>query len=122
MKTAAEKLFVNCADEKELIAKISAICGIKQDVIRTVWTHTFFNTYLSILEQREKKLVEIKLPFMGKIMLRFNEENDDFEQFLLIDPNVRDIIKSLRTGNDTGLVSYFKEHFINRTIDVIKES
>jgi len=112
-----EKIFVQDADQKELITKISALCGLKQDIIKQVWQYTFFSTYLSLLEQKDKKTCEMKIPYIGKIMLRFNEDNNDFEQFLLIDSNVKEVIKNLRNGYDTGLVQFFQENFINKVID-----
>jgi len=116
-----EKLFISDAEQKELITKISALCGLKQDIIKQVWMYTFFNSYLSLLEQKDKNVNEIKLPFIGKVMLRFNEENADCESFLCLDHNVKEIIKNLRTGNDTGLVQFFQENFINKVISNIVE-
>jgi len=55
-------------------------------------------------------------------MLRFNDEDKEFEKFVLIDQNVQDIIKNLRSGNDTGLVQFFQENFINKVINTISEN
>ena len=111
-----EKLFISDSEQKELITKISALCGLKQDIIKQVWMFTFFSTYLSLLEQRDKGITEIKLPYFGKIMLKFEDDNS-FESFLCMNQNVKDVIKNLRNGNDTGLIQFFTETFINRVID-----
>ena len=117
-----EKLFVQDAEQKELITKISALCGLKQDIIKQVWQYTFFNIYLNLLEQKDKNISEIKLPHIGKIMLRFKEGEQDFDKFILLDQNFQEIIKNLRAGNDTGLVQFFQENFINKVIDNISET
>jgi len=117
-----EKLFVQDTEQKELITKISALCGLKQDIIKQVWQYTFFNIYLSLLEQKDKNLNEIKLPYLGKIMLRFNDENSDIDKFILLDQSFQDVIKNIRLGNDTGLVQFFQENFVNKVIDNIIDS
>ena len=114
-----DKLFTSDGEQKEMITKISALCGLKKDIIQQVWQYTFFSTYLSILEQRDKNINEIKIPYLGKIMLRFNDSDNSFEQFLLIDPSFKEMIKNLRSGNDNGLVNFFQENFINKVIDHI---
>ena len=105
-----------------MITKISALCGLKQDIIRQVWQYTFFSTYLSLLEQRDKNIAEVKLPYIGKIMLRFKEGETEFDKFILVDRNVQEIIKNIRAGNDTGLVQFFQESFVNKVIDNITEN
>jgi len=81
--------------------------------------YTFFNNYLSLLEQKDKNMAEIKIPYIGRIMLRFKEGEPDLEPFILLDSNVKDIIKNLRTGNDTGMVQFFQENFINKVVNNI---
>lgn len=114
-----DKIFVQDSEQKELIQNISALCGLKQDIIKQVWQYTFFSIYLSLLEQKDKNISEIKIPYLGKILLKFNDENLDFEKFLLVDSNVQEMIKKIRAGNDTGMVQYFQENFISKVIDNI---
>lgn len=114
-----EKLFSSDIDQRELITKISALCGLKQDIVKQVWQYTFFSIYISLLEQKDKKINEIKLPYVGKIMLRWDDEGKEFEQFLLMDPSFRDIVNKLKKGEDTGLVQFFQENFINKIVDNI---
>ena len=116
-----EKLFKHDAEEKELISKISALCGLKQDIIKQVWQYTFFSTYISLLEQKDRPISEIKIPYLGKIMLRFKENEPEFERFLLIEEEVQEIIKNIRNGDDTELVQFFQENFINKVLNNILE-
>jgi len=120
-KEKIEKLFLHDIDQKELITKISALCGVRTDIIKQVWMYTFFNSYISLLEQRDKHFAEIKIPYFGKVMIRFKEDGGKFDQFISIDPHVEEIINNLRKGNDTGMVQFFKDNFVNKAIDFIAD-
>jgi len=117
-----EKLFIQDAEQKELISKISALCGLKQDIIKQVWMYTFFNTYLSLLEQKDKNINDILVPYLGKIRLRFNDGESEFDKFILLNENFQDVIKNLKAGNNNGMIQFFQENFINKVVDNISES
>ena len=124
-----EKLFTNDNEQKELITKISALCGLKQDIIKSVWQYTFFSVYLSLLEQKQKGINEVPIPYIGKLVLRFPDEKirefdperKELEPFFIMNQNFKDVIKNLRAGNDIGLVEFFKENFINKIVEQIIE-
>jgi hypothetical protein len=54
-------------------------------------------------------------------MLRFKENEPEFERFLLIEEEVQEIIKNIRNGDDTELVQFFQENFINKVLNNILE-
>ena len=117
MKTI-DKLFVMDNEQKELIQKISALCGIKQDIIKQVWQYTIFNLLLQLLENKDKTLNTIQIPFFGKVVVRPDQEvKGEFEAFLALNPNFRETIKTIKAGNETGLIAFFQENFINKILD-----
>ena len=117
MKTI-DRLFVIDGEQKELIQKISALCGIKQDIIKQVWQYTVFNVLLQLLEDKNKNFNTLQIPFFGKILLKPDtERKGDFESFLALNPNFKETIKAIKTGNETGLIAFFQENFINKVLD-----
>jgi hypothetical protein len=65
----------------------------------------------------------ISIPYLGKIMLRPSKEDDKtFDQFLLLTDNFKTILHNVKNGDETGLIQFFQENFINRVIDNIVES
>jgi len=113
-----DKLFIMDSEQKELIQKISALCGIKQDIIKQVWQFTIFNVLLQLLEDKDKNFNILQIPFFGKILLKPDpEKKGSFESFLALNPNFKEIISSVKSGNETGLISFFQENFINKVLD-----
>ena len=106
------------SEQKELIQKISALCGIKQDIIKQVWQFTIFSILLQLLEEKNKDFNVLQIPFFGKILMKPDEEKKgEFESFLALNSNFKDIIKSVKSGNETGLIAFFQENFINKVLD-----
>jgi hypothetical protein len=119
------KLFQEDSEQKELIQKISALCGLKKDIIKQVWQYTFFQVYLNLLEEKENKRNQksynmISIPYIGKIVLRSNQEKE-LEPFIILNQDFKNVIKNIQNGDETGLIQFFQENFINKTIDNIVE-
>jgi CRISPR/Cas system-associated protein endoribonuclease Cas2 len=119
------KLFQEDSEQKELIQKISALCGLKKDIIKQVWQYTYFQVYLNLLEEKEDKHNQksynmINLPYIGKIVLRTNQEKE-LEPFIILNQDFKTMIKNIQNGDETGLIQFFQENFINKTIDNIVE-
>jgi hypothetical protein len=120
------KLFQEDSEQKELIQKISALCGLKKDIIKQVWQYTFFQIYLNLLEEKENKRNQksynmINLPYIGKVVLRNNNQDKELETFFILNQDFKNVIKNIQNGDETGLIQFFQENFINKTIDNIVE-
>jgi hypothetical protein len=120
-----KKLFQEDSEQKELIQKISALCGLKKDIIKQVWQYTFFQIYLNLLEEKENKHNQksyniIQIPYIGKIIIRLNQEKE-LEPFIIMNPDFKGMLKNIQDGDETGLIQFFQENFINKTIDNIVE-
>jgi hypothetical protein len=120
------KLFLEDSEQKELIQKISALCGLKKDIIKQVWQYTFFQIYLNLLEEKEDKKNQrtyniITIPYIGKIILR-NNQDKELEPFMILNQEFKNVIKNIQNGDETGLIQFFQENFINKTIGNIVET
>lgn len=81
-----------------LLNEISAISGIQRAVIKEVWEYMFIS-WAEKLAAGEGKLVELKIPFMGKIAVQYKKDilnadgtvSTDIMQFI----NVSDQFKKL---------------------------
>ena len=116
------KLFQERKEEKELIQKVSSLCGLKQDIIRQVWMYTFFNIYLSILENSDKNVHVITIPYLANMLVKPDTENkDDFTAFVSLSDDMKKALKDIKNKNETNLVKFFQEHFINKTLENVME-
>jgi hypothetical protein len=120
-----EKLFTISAEEKQLLQKISSLCGVKQEIIKEIWQFTLFNSFLDLLENKDKNYNILSVPFLGKLLVKPDKENPgEFENFFILNEETKSIIKKIKNGYETDLIQYFQENFINKVlenIDNIKE-
>jgi len=108
------KLFTLDSDQKQLLLDISALCGIKQELVVDVWQYTLFTIFLKILENKDKKVNIIKIPYLGNALLK--ETDEGFETFFSVNQNFIDIVKKIKKGDDSGLVEYFQQEFLEKLL------
>jgi hypothetical protein len=115
-----DKLFIEDSEQKELLQKISALCGLKKDIIKQVWQYTFFQVYLNLLEEKDAPYNIVSIPYIGKMMVRPNKEkNGEFDPLFIFNEGFKSVYKNIKNGDETGLIQYFQENFINKTLDNI---
>jgi hypothetical protein len=114
-----EKLFTEDSEQKEFLKKISSLCGLKKDIITQVWQYTFFQVYLDLLENKDKPYNEILLPYIGRLLIR-PRENKDMDIMFAMNDNFSKVYKNIKNGDETGLIQFFQENFINKVIDNIQ--
>jgi hypothetical protein len=117
-----EKLFTISSDEKQLLQKISSLCGVKQEIIKEIWQFTLFSSFLEILENKDKNYNIISIPFLGKILIKPDKEKPgELENFFILNEDTKSIIKKIKNGYETELIQYFQDNFINRVLENIDE-
>jgi agmatine/peptidylarginine deiminase len=115
-----EKLFTISVEEKNLLQKISSLCGIKQDIIKEIWQYTFFNTFLDVLEKKNNNYNIIPVPFLGKIIIKPDKEvPGEYENFFILNEDTKSLIRKIKKGSETELIQYFQENFINKVLENI---
>jgi hypothetical protein len=118
-----EKLFTVSSDEKQLLQKISSLCGVKQEIIKEIWQFTLFNSFLELLENKDKNYNIISIPFLGKILIKPDKENpEEYENFFIINEDTKSIIKKIKNGQETELIQYFQNNFINKVLENIDDT
>jgi hypothetical protein len=118
------------SDQKKIIQDISSLCGVKQETVSQVWKYTLLMNYLSLLENRKVKNHMIQIPFIGKIWVHQGDSASGGagggDEDLTIQPffteSFSEMIRRLKTGDDTKLVKYFEEEFIDPVLTEIEES
>lgn len=112
------ELFSLTPEDKVLLQKISSLCGVKQDIIKEVWQFTLFNAYLDILENKDNSYHTISVPFLGKIMVKPNKQDpSELENFVALSENTKSMIRKIKLGAETQLVSFFDENFIKKSLE-----
>jgi hypothetical protein len=118
-----DKLFASSSEEKQLLQKISSLCGVKQEIIKEVWQYSLFSAFLDILENKDANYNIISVPFLGKILIRPDKERpDEFETFFSFNEETKNTIKKIKSGQETELIQYFQENFINKVLENIDDS
>jgi hypothetical protein len=77
--------------------------------------------YFTFLENRNTKSHSISIPFIGKVWVN-QMENGDMRAQPFFTESFSDMIKKLMNGDDTKIVKYFEEEFINPVLQEISES
>lgn len=114
------KLFELDRETKELLQNVAAMMGDKPADIIAVWQHTIYTYFISFLESSDKNYNVIKIPFIGKILLRESkEEKGEFDVLVSLDDSFKEQLRKCKKQNMTDLISYFQENNIEKTIENI---
>jgi hypothetical protein len=109
------------SDQKKMIQDISSLCGVKQETVSQVWKYTLLMNYLTLLENRKTKNHMIQVPFIGKVWVHEREDGEiDVQPFFT--ESFSEMIKRVKSGDDTRLVKYFEEEFVDPILQEIEES
>jgi len=113
--------FEMSSEQKKIIQDISSLCGVKQETVSQVWKYTLLMNYLGLLESRDSKHQVIQVPFVGRMWIHEGEDGGLDVQPMFSEAFI-DMIKRVRSGDDTRLVKYFEEEFIDPVLLEISES
>jgi hypothetical protein len=80
-----------------------------------VWQYTIYANYLHLLEDSSKPFSRFQIPFFGSVLIKHNKDGD-LDMFLSMTESMKDAISKIKHGNDAGLVEYFQENFVDRTV------
>jgi len=108
------------SEQKKIIQDISSLCGVKQETVSQVWKYTLLMNYLSLLENRSSKNHVVQIPFIGKIWVHEGESDLQIQPYFT--EQFADMIRRVKSGDDTRLVKYFEEEFIDPVLTEIEES
>ena len=64
------KLFEYDKDTKDIVLDISALFGVKSEVVKQVWEMTVLAMLLKTSDFEDSKNVRLKIPFIGNMLLR----------------------------------------------------
>lgn len=122
MKTSQKsKLFELDRETKELLQNVSAMTGDKISDVVAIWQHTIYAYFMQILESSDKNYSTIKIPFVGKILIKESkEEKGEFDYLVSIDENFKEQLRKTKKQDLSDLISYFQENNIEKTVDNIK--
>lgn len=106
-----EKITLN-KDTKDLLEEISSLFGVKTDIIKDVWEYTLIVWLLKYADS-DTSLKRIFIPYLGTVGLRFKGEklsnNDkieaDFDSFIALDSNFKDLLKSVQNNKSDELLT-----------------
>ena len=105
-----------------MITKISSLCGIRQDTIKEIWQYTIFTMLLDIMEKKDAGHHTAVIPFLGKFLIKpSTEDPSGIDSFFIMNPELKDNIRKIRAGMETGLVSFFEENFVNKMVENITD-
>jgi hypothetical protein len=88
-------------DDKLLIEEVAALSGIAKSSIREIWEYTMFHALERVMTaDKAGKYAEVKIPFIGKIKVKFKEDyigekgllETEVTSFAAIDPEFKKLI------------------------------
>jgi hypothetical protein len=109
------------SDQKKIIQDISSLCGIKQETVSQVWKYTLLMNYLNLLEHRDSKNQVVQIPYIGKVWVHEQDDGELSTQSFFTE-SFTEMLKRMKTGDDTKIMKYFEEEFIDPVLTEIEES
>lgn len=115
------KEFFASKETKDLLARISALFGIKQSVIRQVWDYTLFEWFLE-MSRDENNVKSIEIPYLGILTLKVDGERIDESSGEIVTDVAskmslsKEFIKMLgkiQAEEESELAEYLKESYID---------
>lgn len=122
MKTSQKsKLFDLDRETKELLQDVAGMMGDKPSDVIAVWQHTIYTYFMHIFESPDKNYSVIKIPFIGKLLIKESkEEKGEFDILVSMDDAFKEQLRKAKKQDVSDLISYFQENNIEKTIDNIK--
>jgi hypothetical protein len=115
------QLFEISIDQKKLVQEISSICGIKQETILQIWKYTLLLNYLTLIEKKESRINVLNIPLVGKILASIKEDGE-LEVSAYLTEALQETIKKIKNGDDTEVIKYFTQEFIDPVVAEICEN
>lgn len=120
------KLFEYDKDTKDIVLDISALFGVKSEVVKQVWEMTVLAMLLKTSDFEDSKTVRLKIPFIGNMLLRDKGsviENGkctpDIECFVSLDENFKQLFDRARYNDFDNLSEYVQDKYLSDIIDKI---
>lgn len=120
------KLFEYDKDTKDIVLDISALFGVKSEVVKQVWEMTVLAMLLKTSDFEDNKSVRLKIPFIGNMLLRDNGaviENGkctpNVECFISLDDNFKRLFDRARYNDFDSLSDYVQDKYLSDIIDKI---
>lgn len=110
-----EKMILD-KNSKELLEKVSALFGVKNEIVREVWEYTVF-TWLLSMSDENKKLKQLTVPFLGNIGLKFKDSTIDnstgkieceCDAFIALSDSFKDMVKGIENNHSKELAEYLQ--------------
>lgn len=121
------KLFEYDKDTKDIVLDISALFGVKSEVVKQVWEMTVLAMLLKTSDFEDCKSVRLKIPFIGSMFLRDKGsviENGkctpDIECFVSLDENFKQLFDRARYNDFDNLSDYVQDKYLSDIIDKIE--
>jgi hypothetical protein len=121
-----KNFFILDDQTRDIIKQTSTLFGVKSEIIKEVFEYLAFTWMLQIAKKPEG-LVQLVLPYLGKIGIKFGEESlnnqgelePDMKVFTVINDTFKEMIKSLRDRDLTQINEYFKVNYIDKLASTI---
>ena len=115
-------------DTKELLQEISALFGLRPDVVKQVWEATLIALFLKMTENPEAEH-ELQVPFIGKLFVKYknsySKDNNCFttvDSKMFLDEEFKNIVGDVYFQGNAPLIDYIQNTLIKNTIENIKSS
>lgn len=119
----SKKIFELDKEQRDFLQKVSSYCGLDRASTQVVWEFTIFTMLMEIAENPDCSYNVLQIPYLGKILFKESRENpNEYDMFLSLNDNIKDLAKKAKKGNLQDLISYFSEKFIKSSIKELEES
>lgn len=125
----SKKLFNMDAETKKMLQSISSTYLVPSEVVNKVWEYTIFTMALK-LASGNGNIDKITIPFIGNLYLSENGKTVDkngvalpnIESTIVLSDTFKEIFRNVKQSDFDCLSEYFDEQYIQKIINLYKES
>ena len=117
------KTFETDQETRLILAEVSALLGIKAEVVKEVWEFTILSLLLKVADKPDNNSYSVSIPYIGRILLRKSiARADDGSKKLDVDPfiSLSDKFKKLFykviNGKYAELSEFVENAYLKKTI------
>lgn len=108
---------------KELLQEVSALFGVRSDIVKQIWDYTIITLFLKMTENPEGEHI-LQLPMIGELIVKYknsvyvkNGTITEVESNLRLDEEFKNLIGDVYFQGNSPIIEFVQDNLIKNTIE-----
>lgn len=112
---------------KELLQEVSALFGVRADVVKQIWDYTIVTLFLKMAENPEKEHV-LQIPMIGELVIKYKNSYyikdgtvpiTEVESKLRLDDEFKNLIGDIYFQGNSPIIQFIQDNLTNTIENVL---